>query len=104
MEKLVISAESVQEISGCPSPSTKQSLQLLSLRDLMLILSVIQMREHLEHLLSQVILRDGLLTQPYDTSKKDMLNLKTPKWCAVGMTKWLRSWEEETSISLWFSL
>ena len=62
VEKLVISAEIVQEISRCPSPSTKPGLQLLSLRDLTLILSVIQMREHLEHLLSQVILRDGLFT------------------------------------------
>jgi len=57
VEKMVISA---LEISRCPN--TKPSLELLSLRDLTFILSVIQMREHFEHLHSHVILRDGLLT------------------------------------------
>ena len=62
VEELFISAKNGQEFSSCPSPNTKPSPQLLSMRDLMLILSVIQLREHFEHLLSLVILRDGLST------------------------------------------
>jgi len=59
VEELVTSVENACEISGSLTARTRQSLLLLSLRNLMLILSMILMREYL---LSHVTLEGGLLT------------------------------------------